>query len=86
MRIRANYRIGVLFLLWSSAFLPGYGQAPYTQDQINQLIKKRWKFWLIREQYEYDTAEEMISVIRRCCPHEIDTMLVYGEEILEESG
>jgi len=86
MRIRANYCIGVLFLLWLGTFLPGYGQAPYTQDQIDRLIKKRWKFWLIREQYEYDTAEEMISVIRRCCPHEIDTMLVYGEEILEESG
>ena len=66
-----------LFLSFSSDFV--FCQSKFTQTQIDSIIKKRWDFRSIRKNYP-KSEMEIIKVIKRCCPNEVDSMAEISTE------
>jgi tetratricopeptide (TPR) repeat protein len=71
------------FIFAISIVAPGIGQESFTRAQIDSLIQERWNFYLIRDLYGKYTGDKMIKVIRRCYPHEIDTLVSIGSSIMK---
>lgn len=80
--VRLVLKIFILILFLFNSTL--YCQKSLTQAQIDSTLKKRWNFYRIRDLYGDYTGEQMIKVIRRCCPDEIDTLVAIGKAKIED--
>lgn len=72
----------ILIFIYLISSTSVYSQTKFTQAQIDSMINIRWDFQSIRAEYPHNVSK-IIEVIKRCCPHEIDTMTAIGTAYME---
>ena len=75
-----TFLLACLFLSFSTDSV--FCQSQFTQTQIDSIIKKRWDFRSIRKNYP-KSEMEIIAVIKRCCPNEVDSLAEIGTKKME---